>query len=446
MTLSTLISDLRDGSLSAVDHISSVLHRIESLRGGPWENLVVNWDFQQVLGAQALLLARELDAKREAGAALGPLHGLAVVVKDLIDVKGVPTRCGSAVFARREPATEDAAIVGLLRSAGAVVVAKTHLHEFAYGPTGAVSVDGPALNPHDTSRITGGSSSGSAGLVALGVAPLAIGTDTGCSVRTPAALCGVVGVKPPFGALPTSGVFPLSGSFDHVGFFTPTIDDARVVWGALGLTAGQRPESVSVGRLRGAGWEIHDSAIAAAVDRAEKHLRAAGYTVVDVEMPEAQRLVELYTVITGSEALATHDVKLRSDAEKFQPLTRERLEAQRGRSATEYISALRERDELRKRISDRLSEAHIDVLLTATTPLRATTVGVETVGGDDGVSVPVRPEMLRMCIPFSVLGYSAVSTPVTHPDGLPSGVQIVGLPHVSADVPLTVASALDSLT
>ena len=139
-----------------------------------------------------------------------------VAVKDLIDVAGMPTRCGSAVLAEAPPARADAEVVARLRAAGAAIVAKTHTHEFAYGPTGDVAAEGPCRNPHDPQRITGGSSSGSAAVVAAGLVPLAVGTDTGCSVRTPAALCGVVGLKPARGALPTTGVFPLSDTLDHI--------------------------------------------------------------------------------------------------------------------------------------------------------------------------------------------------------------------------------------
>ena len=143
-----------------------------------------------------------------AGVWRGPLHGVAVGVKDLIDVAGLPTRAGSNVLADAPPATVDAPVVARLREAGAVVVAKLHTHEFAYGPTGDVAATGPARNPHDPSRITGGSSSGPAAAVAAGHLPLALGTDTGASVRTPAALCGVVGLKPTTGVLSTHGILP----------------------------------------------------------------------------------------------------------------------------------------------------------------------------------------------------------------------------------------------
>ena len=156
---------------------------------------------------------------------------------------GLPTRAGSAVLADAPPAAADAPVVARLRAAGAIVVAKLHTHEFAYGPTGDVAATGPARNPHDPSRITGGSSSGSAAAVAAGHLALTLGTDTGASVRTPAALCGVVGLKPTRGRLPTAGVFPLSETCDHVGLLTADVDSAALAWDCAVRGGRDRPGS-----------------------------------------------------------------------------------------------------------------------------------------------------------------------------------------------------------
>jgi Asp-tRNA(Asn)/Glu-tRNA(Gln) amidotransferase A subunit family amidase len=176
---------LRSRELSATEHVQDVLDRLAA----DTCNAVVALDADRALAAAA-----ELDVELARGRWRGPLHGVAVGVKDLIDVAGLPTRAGSNVLADAPPATVDAPVVARLREAGAVVVAKLHTHEFAYGPTGDVAATGPARNPHDPSRITGGSSSGPAAAVAAGHLPLALGTDTGASVRTPAALCGVTGL------------------------------------------------------------------------------------------------------------------------------------------------------------------------------------------------------------------------------------------------------------
>jgi aspartyl-tRNA(Asn)/glutamyl-tRNA(Gln) amidotransferase subunit A len=187
LPLPELSAALRSGALSPVEHVREACDRLAGDRHGAV--IVLDAD-------RALAEARERAAELARGRWRGPLHGVAVGVKDLYDVAGLPTRCGSGVLADAPPAAADADLVARVREAGAVVVAKLHTHEFAYGPTGDVAATGPARNPHDPQRITGGSSSGSAASVAAGHLALALGTDTGASVRTPAALCGVVGLKP----------------------------------------------------------------------------------------------------------------------------------------------------------------------------------------------------------------------------------------------------------
>ncbi|MBB3037901.1 amidase [Hoyosella altamirensis] len=434
MKLNELAARLGTGQITAREHIEHVLKRINDLNGTPWENLIAGWDHQSRLAEAALEQADALDAHFLERGPRGPLHGVPVAVKDLVDVAGFPTRCGSGARNRAAPATRDADIVRQLHAAGAIIVAKTHLHEFAYGPTGAVNVDGPAANPRDPRRITGGSSSGSAGLVALGIVPLAIGTDTGCSVRTPAALCGITGLKPAAGALSTAGVFPLSTTLDHVGLLADTPTDAAFAWHALtGHSSRDAPrmDQLTIGRLHGPAWTIHDAEAAHAVDRAAEKLRTAGAVVVDVDLPHAEELIALYGVITGSEAYATHEEALRGTPDLFQPITRERLLAQRDRLATEYIHALRRRDQIRDECFVAMRDAGVDAVLTSTTPLRATAIGVEEVETTTG-TVQVRAELLRMCIPFSMLGVPAVSVPAQHEDGLPSGVQIAAFPKAAA--------------
>ena len=199
-TLRELGMAVRSGELSPTEHVTDVLERLRADE----HNAVITLDADGALRAAA-----ERTEELAGGRWRGPLHGVAVGIKDLIDVAGLPTRAGSNVLDGAPPARVDAPVVARLREAGAVVVAKLHTHEFAYGPTGDVAATGPARNPHDPSRITGGSSSGSAAAIAAGHLALALGTDTGCSARTPASLCGVVGLKPTLGRLSTEGAFPL---------------------------------------------------------------------------------------------------------------------------------------------------------------------------------------------------------------------------------------------
>ncbi len=413
---------LRSRELSVVEHVSDALDR---LAADPF-NAVITLDADR-----ALARAAALDAELAAGAWRGPLHGVALGVKDLIDVAGLPTRAGSLVLADAPPAAADAPVVARLVEAGAVVVAKLHTHEFAYGPTGDVAATGPARNPHDPTRITGGSSSGSAAAVAAAHLPLALGTDTGASVRTPAALCGVVGLKPAYGHLSAEGAFPLSETLDHVGLLTADVHSASVAWDVLDRpdgTGGGIPApgvgGVRVGVPVDDYWRAADASIDAVVAAAVARLRVAGAEVVEVRTPMIDELAATYPVIVGAEAWATHADAFGRHPELFQQATRERLAPNADMPARAYVDALRTR---RRLVADLRSSLDVDVLVLPTTRLRATPIGAESVTVD-GVDVPVRPSLLALTLPFNLTGWPAVSVPGAVGDGeLPVGVQVVGV-------------------
>lgn len=429
MSLTTLVRELRAGRVTPSEHVEDVLERL----AGDRCNAVIELDADR-----ARRRAAELTA---AGTPTGPLHGVAVGIKDLIDVAGLPTRCGSAILRDAPPARADAPIVARLRAAGAVVVGKLHTHEFAYGPIGDTAATGPARNPHDPSRVTGGSSSGSAAAVGAGHLALAIGTDTGASVRTPAALCGVVGLKPRQGALPGDGVFPLAESFDTVGLLAADVSSASYAWDALhGRSArGWRPAGAGLHGLRvglpdDPYWDAADPGLADAVGAAARDLERAGAEVVEVSTPDVAELAATYPVITGAEAYATHREWFTTRRDEYQPATAERLAEQAEGPAHRYVDAQR----TRRRLGDRLL-AHVgataDVVLTASTRLRATPIGQSEVDG-----LGVRPAMLELTSPFNVLDRPAVSVPVPVP-GLPAGVQLAGI-TVGADAVLAAAAAV----
>jgi Asp-tRNA(Asn)/Glu-tRNA(Gln) amidotransferase A subunit family amidase len=426
---------LRSRELSVVEHVTDALDR---LAADPYNTVIT-------LDDRAPERAAALDAELAAGRWRGPLHGVAVGVKDLIDVAGLPTRCGSLVFADAPPAAADAPVVARLLEAGAVVVAKLHTHEFAYGPTGDVAATGPARNPHDPSRITGGSSSGSAAAVAAGHLALALGTDTGASVRTPAALCGVVGLKPAYGHLSAEGAFPLAESLDTVGLLTADVHSASVAWDVLDRPDGtgggiQQPgvRGVRVGVPTDAYWRAADPSIGAVVAAAVERLRGAGAEVVEVTTPMIDELAATYPVIVGAEAWATHAEAFERSPELFQPVTRERLAPNAGLSARAYVDAVRTRRRLAAAMRAALD---VDVLVLPTTRLRATPIGAETVSVDEA-DVPVRPSMLGLTLSFNLTGWPAASVPGQVGAGeLPVGVQVVGVRLEERGV-LRVAAAL----
>lgn len=416
-SLTATIDAIRSGRLSPAEHIATVLDR---LAADPF-NTVITLDAERATATAATLTA---EAAR--GRWRGPLHGIAVGVKDLIDVAGLPSRCGSNVRRDVPPAAVDAPVVARLRAAGAVVVAKLHTQEFAHGPTGDVAATGPARNPHDPTRITGGSSSGSAAAVAAGHLPLALGTDTGCSVRTPAALCGVVGLKPAYGALPTDGVFPLAESLDHVGALAADVAGTALAWSVLGGREPGAPTPVAglrVGVPVDDYWQPADPAIAPWPDAAVRALAAAGARVVPVRTPMIEELVAAYPLIVGNEAYATHCRTLAERPEDYQPLIRERLLGFADRPAREYIEAQRTRRRLVPAF--RAAVADVDVLVLATTRLRATPIGAASVEVG-GRSVDVRPALLALNSPFNLTGWPAVSIPAPV-DGLPVGLLVVGV-------------------
>lgn len=425
LSLPELLRALDTGGISPTEHVDDVLARLERDE----TNCVIELDADR-----ARARAAELTAMSARGERAGPLHGVAVGIKDLIDVAGLPTRCGSRILADAPPAGADAPVVAMLRAAGAVVVGKLHTHEFAYGPVGDVAATGPARNPHDLSRVTGGSSSGSAAAVAAGHLPLAVGTDTGASVRTPAALCGVAGLKPRRGALPGAGVFPLAESFDTVGLIAADaagLATARAALGAAGPAADGR--RLRIGVATGAWWRPHDPAIADAVRGAADALAALGHPVSDQDTPDVAELAATYATITGAEAYATHRRWYATRRDEYQPATAARFVRSADAPAHHYIDARRDRTRLSAAFLDRLT---CDVLLCPTTKLRATPIGEEESAG-----ASVMLSLLEATVPFNLTDRPVVALPVPVP-GLPAGVQLAGI-TVGEDVLLDLGRALE---
>ena len=388
--------------------------------------------FIAVLDAEARAQARDADAALAAGPAPSPLCGIPLSVKDVVDVHGHPTTAASRARAGHR-ATSDAPVIARLRAAGAVFIGKCNLHEFAFGTTGEDSAFGPTRNPHAVDRIQGGSSSGSAVSVATGMALASIGSDTGGSIRIPAAACGVVGLKPTFGELDCRGVVPLAGTLDHVGPLTLTVADASLVYqamlGAHPPTADATPAvhgatPVRLGVPRRYFLEVVDPLIAERFDGAVARLRSAGCTIADVDIAHAADTGEVYRHTQLREAYAYHAPMLEARGHDYSPTVRARLEMGRDVSVGDYARAQTIRAALRAEVDDVL--ARHDALLLPTLPIRPPRLGTErvTVGR---VSDSVRALTLRLTQLFDLTGHPAISVPCgTDQAGLPVGVQLVG--------------------
>jgi len=438
---------IRRKKISPVELTRACLERVERL------NARLN-AFITVTAEQAMAQARALEAEIAGGKWRGPLHGIPVGLKDLYDTAGIKTTCASAIFADRVPA-EDAEVVGRLKQAGAVLVGKQNMHEFAYGSTSVPSHYGAVHNPWNGGRIAGGSSGGSAAAVAAGMCFAAMGSDTGGSIRQPAAFCGITGLKPTYGRVSTRGMVPLSWSLDHAGPLCRSAVDAALVLEAIAgydaldpasldravdgysLAARGKTAALRAGVVRKPFFEQLDPEIEAAVNAAIGVIAKLTAGVEEAELPAFARLP-----IAPAEAYTFHLPYYSRTPELYQPMTRQRIESGAGVSTTAYIEARRELDRLRRSVAG--SFARFDVLITPTSPLNPVTIdegAVPEVPPPGGV-----PRLLRNTQPFDVFGIPAISIPCGFTrDGMPIGLQIAGPPFGESKV-LALAHACQQAT
>jgi aspartyl-tRNA(Asn)/glutamyl-tRNA(Gln) amidotransferase subunit A len=352
-----------------------------------------------------------------------------ISIKDLIDIAGQPTTAASKVRAGHV-AKDDATVVKRLSEAGAVLIGKTNLHEWALGTTSEESAFGAVHNPRDLSRSAGGSSGGSAAAVATGMGLASIGSDTGGSIRIPAAACGVVGLKPSLGEVPTDGVVPLCATFDHVGPITRSVADAATLWAVL---AGRdirpieapKPQDVTLGVLGDYFMALLESDVRSTFERAVEVLRASRVTVVRRAVERTDAIIDTYVDISLAEAAHWHASTLDSRASDYQPPVRERLERGRAISAVNYLRARDMREVLTRAVDTALEG--VNALVLPTLPIVAPVLGSVDVTMDAGPSAKllVRAAMLRLTQLFNVTGNPAISIPIPT-TGLPVGLQLVG--------------------
>ncbi|WP_371515734.1 amidase [Kitasatospora sp. NBC_01300] len=432
LSLATAAEEIRARRLSPVELVDSVLDRIELVE--PHLGAYV-----AVTAERARRAAREAEQEAARGLHRGPLHGVPMGLKDLIDVAGLATTASSRVRADHR-AQADSTVAARLAAAGAILVGKTHTHEFAYGLTTPQTG-----NAWDRGRVAGGSSGGSAVAVAAGAATFALGTDTGGSIRVPAALNGVVGLKPTYGLVPRHGVASLSWSLDHVGPIARTVEDAALVLDALAGHDPRDPASLAtpavdhrpgadtdlaglrVGVPRNYYFDRVDVEVEAAVRRAVEHLEALGARLVDVDIPMTRYLQATLWGLVAPEATAYHEHSLRAVPELYQADVRALLEAGELMTAGDYLRAQRSRTLMRQEWARMLEE--VDVIAAPTVPVTAVRTDQEAVTWPDGTVEGVPDAYVRLSAPANITGVPALSVPVGRDAaGLPIGMQLLGRP------------------
>ena len=434
-----------DGQTSARDVVAAALARIK-------RRAVLN-AFTAVVEKRALARAAKVDEARTAGRTLGPLAGVPFAVKNLFDIAGLPTIAGSKINRAYAPAVHDAPLIARLEEAGAILVGALNMGEYAYDFTGENIHDGPSRNPHDTTRMTGGSSGGSGGSVAGGLVPLSLGSDTNGSIRVPASLCGIFGLKPTYGRLTRAGSFPFVASLDHLGPLARTARDLALAYDAMQgydpndpvcvdrpaePVSGLLARGVNGLRIAVAGGYFRDGNFPEARTALERVAGALGADD-EIELPEVRRARAAAYVITATEGAALHLERLRKQARDFDPAVRDRLIA----GALVPASLVDQAQKFRRWYRERMLElfANVDAILAPATPCTAPAIGQQTfVLG--GVELSVRANLGIYTQPISFIGLPVVAVPVPLKP-MPIGVQIIAAPW-REDVALRIAYALET--
>ena len=453
LSIAEVSERVRTGDVSPVELVERSLDRIGRLD----ERLNA---FVAVVPERAREAARRAEAEIRSGEYRGPLHGIPIGVKDIIDAEGIATTQGSIIFKDNIPG-RDAAVVARLKEAGAIVLGKTNTHEFAFGVTTNNPHYGPTRNPWNLSLIPGGSSGGSAAATAAHLCFAALGSDTGGSIRIPAAFCGLIGLKPTYGRVSLRGVFPLATGFDHVGPLTRTAADAAILLGCMaGLDQGD-PRSLMApvpsyrdeleGGIEGARIGVPselsqitlDAEIEGALKAAASAVENLGGEVIEESMESADRVEGVSTSLVIAEALAQHAELLATHPEKYGSDVRDRLRDGQRITMGQYIRGLRSREEIVREVEMAFEE--VDFLLTPTVQIRPPEIGRETVIlGSEELNI------IRGCTRFTRLGnltgMPAIAVPFGYdPDSVPLSVMFMA-PRLREAELLRLAAALEEAT
>jgi aspartyl-tRNA(Asn)/glutamyl-tRNA(Gln) amidotransferase subunit A len=433
------------GEVSAAEVIDATLARIKTV------DRTLN-AFTTVTAERAQARARALDADRKAGRSAGPLAGVPFAVKNLFDVAGVTTVAGSKINRANPAAKRDSPLIERLQAAGAILVGALNMGEYAYDFTGENVHDGPSRNPHDTTRMTGGSSGGSGGAVAGGLVPLSLGSDTNGSIRVPSSLCGLFGLKPTYGRLPRNRTFPFVDSLDHLGPLARSVRDLALAYDAMqghdadDAACAERPAEPATPTLDGgiaglriavAGGYFRQGAFPEALTALDTVAKALG-AKREVELPHAARARAAAYVITATEGASLHLARLRKQADDFDPAVRDRLIAGAMIPSTLVVQAQKFRRWYRGEVL-KLFEG-VDAIIAPATPCTAPRIGQQTfmLGG---VEMPVRANLGLYTQPISFIGLPVVAVPLPL-SPLPIGVQVIAAPW-REDVALRIAHALE---
>ncbi len=453
LSIEALSRLIRKGEVSPVEVVRAHLERIGKLDGK------LN-SFVTLLGEESLEAARRAEEAVGSGDYLGPLHGIPIGLKDLYYTKGVLTTGGSRVLADFVP-SYDATVVERLRQGGAVIIGKLNMDEFARGATNENPYLGPCHNPWDLRHVTGGSSGGSGAAVSAGLCMGALGSDTGGSVRIPASLCGIVGLKPTYGRVSRYGVVPLSWTLDHVGPMTRSVRDTALMMNVMAGYDPRDPASSNVpvpdftqgleGGIKGLrlgvveelSSEAVDPEIRDAVRGALALLERLGASIEEVSVPSMCYSEAISAAVVMGEAAAYHAPYLKTCPDDYGDRVRTRNEVGLGLPATQYIKAQQARTLLSREVGQVLSS--VDAIVTPTTAIAAPRIGQEKIKVE-GFEEPVQAALAKLTRSFNVTGTPAVSLPCGFTStGLPIGLQIVGRPFDEATV-LRIASAYEANT
>ena len=440
LTIADATEALRAGRVTSVDLVDASLNAIRSHNARTNAFILVDEDASR-------LAAHTADVDRKRGHERGPLHGIPVSVKDIFDIAGQPTTAASRVLAG-QVAKKDATAVARLRDAGAIFLGKTNLHEFALGPTGEDSAYGLVHHPMDSARLAGGSSSGSAAAVATLMGLASLGSDTGGSIRIPAAACGIVGLKPSFGEVPLDGVVPLSITLDHAGPLARSVGDAAILWSVLAARPAEplmrpAPGTISLGAAVGYFTNPLADDVRGPFDAALAALRDAGVNIRPVEIAGTAKIVETYSHISLPEAAVWHAKYMETRPADYTNAVRTRLEMGQKTTAVQYLAARQQRLTFIDAVDAALTSCQ--ALVLPTLPILAPKIGVSEVMIDPihHQMMGVRPAMLRLTQLFNLTGHPAITLPVKAPD-LPVGLQLVGRRGATADL-LDVAAAIEGV-